>query len=50
MAVSLVRPKFCPSGGGSALLENGYGIERDRALSELFKPISDLLHRAQFIA
>jgi len=47
MAVSLVRPKFCPSGGGSALLENGYGIERDRALSELFKPISDLLHRAQ---
>jgi hypothetical protein len=30
MVVSLVRPKSCPSGGGSAFLENGYGIERDR--------------------
>jgi hypothetical protein len=29
MVVSLVRPKSCPSGGGSAFLENGYGIERD---------------------
>jgi hypothetical protein len=33
MVVSLVRPKSCPSGGGSAFLENGYGIERDRALA-----------------
>jgi hypothetical protein len=33
MAVSLVRSKFCPSGGGSAFLENGYGIERDPALA-----------------
>jgi hypothetical protein len=31
MVVSFVRPKSCPSGGGSAFLENGYGIERDRA-------------------
>jgi hypothetical protein len=31
MVVSLVRPKSCPSGGGSAFLENGSGIERDRA-------------------
>jgi hypothetical protein len=31
MVVSLVCPKSCPSGGGSAFLENGYGIERDRA-------------------
>ena len=29
--VSLVRPKSCPSGCGSAFLENGYDIERDRA-------------------
>jgi hypothetical protein len=33
MVVSLVRPKSCPSGGGSAFLENGYGIERYRALA-----------------
>jgi hypothetical protein len=33
MVVSLVRPKSCPFGGGSAFLENGYGIERDRALA-----------------
>jgi hypothetical protein len=47
MAVSLVRPKFCPSGGGSAFLENGYGIERDAPEpSELFKPLSDLPYRS----
>jgi hypothetical protein len=31
MVVSLVRPKSRPSGCGSAFLENGNRIERDRA-------------------
>jgi hypothetical protein len=48
MVVSLVRPKSCPSGGGSAFLENGYGIERDLALAfRAFQANQHLLHRAR---
>jgi hypothetical protein len=48
MVVSLVRPKSCPSGGGSAFLETAtVSSAIAPEPSELFKPLSDLLHRGR---
>jgi hypothetical protein len=46
MVVSLVRPKSCPSGGGSAFLETATASSATAPEpSELFKPLSDLPYR-----